>query len=181
VQCIYPILIQSYTIALSVILLAACSTDEQKKPAMETREQAPEEPVEKVVKSDAEWREELTPEQYRILRQAGTEAPNGRVYKEFKKQGEGAYHCAGCGALLFTSKEKFDSGCGWPSFYDPAKAQNVKTHKDVTLGMVRVEVVCAKCDGHLGHVFEGEGFSTPTDKRYCINGVGLTFVPAQHE
>jgi peptide-methionine (R)-S-oxide reductase len=168
-------------IALSTFLLAACSADEQKKTAMEISDKSPEEPADKVVKSDDEWRAELTHEQYRILRKAGTEAPNGQVYKEFKKQGEGSYHCAGCGALLFSSKEKFDSGCGWPSFYDPAKAQNVKTRKDITLGMVRVEVVCAKCDGHLGHVFEGEGFNTPTDKRYCINGVGLTFVPAKGE
>jgi peptide-methionine (R)-S-oxide reductase len=166
-------------LALSTFLLATCSAEEQKKPAMETSDKSPQEPAGKVVKSDDEWRAALTPEQYRILRKAGTEAAHGEVYKEFKKQGEGTYHCAGCGALLFSSKEKFDSGCGWPSFYDPAKAQNVKTRKDVDFGMVRVEVVCAKCDGHLGHVFEGEGFKTPTDKRYCINGVGLKFVPAK--
>jgi peptide-methionine (R)-S-oxide reductase len=159
-------------------LLAACLGAEEKKPAMETRETAPAEPEEKVVKTDAEWREALTSEQYRILRQAGTERPHGAVYKEFKKQGEGSYHCAGCGALLFSSGEKFDSGCGWPSFYDPAKARNVKIKTDLSLGMKRVEVLCAVCDGHLGHVFEGEGFDTPTDKRYCINGVGLVFVPA---
>ena len=167
------------SLAFSAFLLAACSAGEQKKPAMDTSNQTPEEPSGKVVKSDAEWREALTPEQYRILRKAGTEAPHGEVYKEFKKQGEGTYHCAGCGALLFSSKEKFDSGCGWPSFYDPANAQNVKTRKDVSLGMVRVEVICAKCEGHLGHVFEGEGYKTPTDQRYCINGVGLKFVPAK--
>lgn len=160
-------------------LLAACTAGDEKKPVMETSSEAPVEPTAKVVKSDEEWRKTLTPEQYRILRQAGTERPNGEVYKEFKKQGEGAYHCAGCGALLFSSKEKFDSGCGWPSFYDPAKAQNVRTRKDLSMGKIRVEVVCAKCDGHLGHVFEGEGFDTPTDKRYCINGVGLKFVPAK--
>lgn len=166
-------------LALSTFLLAACSAGDEKKPAMETSDKTPAEPAGKVIKSDAEWRELLTPEQYRILRKAGTEAPHGEVYKEFKKQGEGTYHCAGCGALLFSSKEKFDSGCGWPSFYDPANAQNVKTRKDVTLGMVRVEVICAKCEGHLGHVFEGEGYNTPTDQRYCINGVGLEFVPAK--
>lgn len=166
-------------IAFYAFLLAACSAGKEKKITMETRTEPPEEPTGKVVKSDAEWREILTPEQYRILRKAGTEAPNGAIYKEFKKQGEGSYHCAGCGALLFSSREKFDSGCGWPSFYDPAKAQNVKTRKDDTLGMTRVEVICAKCDGHLGHVFEGEGFNTPTDLRYCINGVGLKFVPSK--
>lgn len=161
-------------------LQLACTADEN-KPVMEVSEEKPEQPTAKVVKSDEEWRKLLTPEQYRILRQAGTEAPHGKVYKEFKNQGEGSYHCAGCDALLFTSKQKFDSGCGWPSFYDPAKADNVVTKRDVSLGMVRIEVLCAICDGHLGHVFEGEGFDTPTDKRYCINGVGLKFVPAKQE
>ena len=158
-------------------LQAACTADD-KGPVMETSAEKPEEPLKKVTKTDEEWREQLTPEQYRILRQAGTEAPHGKLYKEFKKQGEGSYHCAGCDALLFSSKEKFDSGCGWPSFYDPAKAENVLTKVDHTLGMIRTEVICAVCDGHLGHVFKGEGFDTPTDLRYCINGVGLKFVPA---
>ena len=167
ISCIFP--------------LAACTAGDEKKTMMEISPEKPVEPAAKVEKTDEEWRKLLTPEQYRILRKAGTEAPNGAVYKQFKAQGEGSYHCAGCGAHLFSSKEKFDSGCGWPSFYDPAKAENVKTKKDISLGMVRVEVVCAKCDGHLGHVFEGEGFNTPTDKRYCINGVGLKFVPAKGE
>ncbi len=163
------------------LLLAACSAGDEKKSAMETRSEAPAEPAAKVVKSDEEWQNLLTAEQYHILRKAGTERPNGAVYKEFKQQGEGSYHCAGCGALLFSSREKFDSGCGWPSFYDPAKVENVLTRKDVALGMIRVEVICAKCEGHLGHVFEGEGFDTPTDKRYCINGGGLKFVPAKQD
>ena len=162
-----------------LFLLAACSAGDDKKSAMQTRPDSPADPAEKVVLSEVEWKQRLTPEQFRILREAGTERPNGAVYKEFKQQGKGAYHCAGCGALLFSSNEKFDSGCGWPSFYDPAKAENVRTRKDTTLGMTRIEVLCAKCDGHLGHIFEGEGFNTPTDKRYCINGVGLTFVPAR--
>jgi len=162
-----------------ILFLAACSAGDEKKPVMETRNEVPSEPAGKVLKSDEEWRKLLTADQYHILREAGTERPNGAVYKEFKKQGQGSYHCADCGAVLFSSNEKFDSGCGWPSFYDPAKAANVRTRKDVSLGMTRVEVTCAKCDGHLGHVFEGEGFSTPTDKRYCINGGGLTFVPAK--
>ena len=161
--------------------LAACSAGDDKKGVMEISHEVPEEPAAKVVKSDEEWRKLLSPEQFHILREAGTERPNGKVYKEFKAQGAGTYHCAGCGALLFSSKEKFDSGCGWPSFYDPAKAENVSLKVDKSLGMVRTEVVCAKCDGHLGHVFEGEGFDTPTDKRYCINGVGLKFVPAKED
>ena len=160
------------------LAILSCTAEEAK---METRKEAPADPTAKVEKTDAEWKKELTPEQYRILREAGTERANGEVYKEFKHQGEGSYHCAGCGALLFSSKEKFDSGCGWPSFYDPAKAQNVKTKKDFSFGSVRTEVICAKCEGHLGHVFQGEGFNTPTDKRYCINGGGLFFVPAKAE
>jgi peptide-methionine (R)-S-oxide reductase len=132
----------------------------------------------KVVKSDEEWRQTLTPEQFHVLRQAGTERPFGPAYEEFKKQGAGTYVCGGCGAELFSSKEKFDSHCGWPSFYDPAQATNVITRDDSSLGMPRTEVICARCGGHLGHVFKGEGFPTPTDKRYCINGVSLKFVPA---
>lgn len=143
---------------------------------METLEKTPEEPSEKVFHSDEEWREILTPEQYHILRSSGTERPNGETYREFRQQSEGTYHCAGCGALLFSSNEKFDSHCGWPSFYDPAKAENVTTSRDESGGMLRIEVICAKCEGHLGHVFEGEGFDTPTDQRYCINGAGLKFV-----
>jgi peptide-methionine (R)-S-oxide reductase len=161
--------------------LAACSAEDKKKAVMETQPDVPAEPTGKVVKTDEEWKKELTPEQYRILRQAGTERANGEVYKEFKHQGKGTYHCAGCNALLFSSDQKFDSGCGWPSFYDPAKADNVILKKDVTLGMTRIEVICAKCEGHLGHVFEGEGFDTPTDKRFCINGGGLIYVPAKDE
>ena len=132
-----------------------------------------------VKKSSEEWKKILTPEQYRILREAGTEAPNGKVYQEFKHQGAGTYLCAGCDTELFSSKEKFDSRCGWPSFYDPSKAKNVKTSVDWHLGYPRTEVRCAVCDGHLGHVFTGEGFDTPTDKRYCINGTVLKFVPAK--
>lgn len=162
-----------------IFALAACSAEDDKKVVMETTSETPAEPSSKVVKTDEEWKKLLTSEQYRILRKSGTEAPNGAVYKEFKHQAEGAYHCAGCGALLFSSNQKFDSGCGWPSFFDPAKAENVTTKKDISLGAVRIEVNCAKCDGHLGHVFEGEGFDTPTDKRYCINGVGLKFVPTK--
>lgn len=144
---------------------------------MITLTSAPPEPETKVVRSDEDWRKILTPEQYQILREAGTERPNGETYRKFKQQAEGAYYCAGCGALLFSSKEKFDSHCGWPSFYDPADAQNVSTKRDDSAGMVRIEVTCARCDGHLGHVFEGEGYDTPTDQRYCINGAGLRFLP----
>ena len=137
--------------------------------------------IEKVVMEETEWKKKLTPEQYRILRKAGTERPFGEVYNTFKKQGIGTYVCAGCDTELFSSNEKFDSKCGWPSFYDPSKAKNVKTSVDYLLGYPRTEVLCAVCDGHLGHVFTGEGFDTPTDKRYCINGTVLKFVPNQEK
>lgn len=143
---------------------------------MSTADKAPEQPQKPVTKTDAEWRKQLTPEQYRIARQAGTERPNGDIYHEFKKQGAGTYYCVGCNAELFSSTEKFDSHCGWPSFYDPSKAKNVKSVRDPD--GFRIEVRCAVCDSHLGHVFTGEGFNTPTDKRYCINGTILKFVPA---
>ena len=140
-----------------------------------------EQEIEKVVMEETEWKKKLTPEQYRILRKAGTERPFGEVYNTFKKQGIGKYVCAGCDTELFSSNEKFDSKCGWPSFYDPSKAKNVKTSVDYLLGYPRTEVLCAVCDGHLGHVFTGEGFDTPTDKRYCINGTVLKFVPNQEK
>ena len=133
----------------------------------------------KVMKSPEEWKKSLTPEQYRILREAGTEAPYGKAYHEFKNQGHGTYLCSGCNTELFSSKERFDSKCGWPSFFDPSKAKNVKLSVDFHLGYARTEVKCAVCDGHLGHVFKGEGYDTPTDKRFCINGTVLKFVPSK--
>lgn len=165
---------------LALFALVSCDANGRKSAVMDPSPQSTQqisEPSGKVNKSEDEWRQLLSAEQYHILREAGTERPNGRAYKEFKQQGAGNYHCAGCSALLFSSKEKFESGCGWPSFYDPAKAENVETRTDSSLGMTRVEVLCARCGGHLGHVFTGEGFDTPTDRRYCINGGGLRFVP----
>jgi len=144
---------------------------------MEAYRQPPPPPTNKVVKTDAEWRAQLSQEQYQVLRHAATERPFGPVYEQFRRQGQGTYYCAGCGAELFSSNQKFDSHCGWPSFYDPADAKNVITRDDFAMGMVRTEVLCAVCGGHLGHVFKGEGFPTPTNLRYCINGVALKFVP----
>lgn len=175
----------SLIVTLSIAALGvSCAEADDEKPAtatgkeniIEVLKEAPPQPTAPVKKTEEEWKKILTPEQYRILREAGTERADGPVYKEFKAQGGGTYYCAGCGAELFTSKEKFDSHCGWPSFYDPSKA-NVKYQTDYLLGYARTEVLCKVCDGHLGHVFEGEGFSTPTDKRYCINGTVLKFVP----
>ena len=131
----------------------------------------------KVIKSDEEWKKKLTPEQYAVTRRAATEAPNGPAYEKFNAEGEGTYYCVCCGAELFTSNEKFHSGCGWPSFYDSSKAKNVLEKVDDSHGMHRIETVCKRCDAHLGHVFEKEGFKTPTDRRFCINGAALLFVP----
>ena len=127
-------------------------------------------------KSDEQWRQELTPEEYRVLREAGTERPYTGEY--WDTHTEGVYQCRACGTELFTSKEKFDSHCGWPSFWAPLAEGNVKYIHDRTLGMERVEVRCGNCDSHLGHVFEGEGYGTPTDQRYCINSVSLKLVSA---
>lgn len=128
--------------------------------------------------SDAEWRERLTAQQYNVLREAGTDRPFSPVYDEFKNEGAGTYVCTGCDTPLFTSATKFDARCGWPAFYDPAGTDSIEVKSDASMGMVRNEVVCAKCEGHLGHLFEGEGFKTPTDQRYCINATSLRFIPA---
>ena len=148
----------------------------QEKPMKES-EKTPPKIEDPAALSPEEWKEKLTPEQYRILREAGTERAFGKVYSQFKEQGSGTYYCAGCGAKLFSSTHKFDSRCGWPSFWDPAAIDSIETRVDNSHGMRRVEVVCGNCGGHLGHLFEGEGFDTPTDQRYCINGTVLHFVP----
>lgn len=125
----------------------------------------------------AEWRARLTAEQFHVLREAGTDRPFSAAYDAFKHQGGGTYVCTGCGATLFDSTTKFDARCGWPAFYDPATTDGIKVLRDESLGMVRTEVVCARCESHLGHLFEGEGFNTPTDQRYCINATSLRFIP----
>ncbi|HZB04273.1 MAG TPA: peptide-methionine (R)-S-oxide reductase MsrB [Actinomycetota bacterium] len=125
--------------------------------------------VARVEKTDEEWRRELTPEQYRVLRQQGTEPPFSHPYA-FSKD-EGVFRCAACGAELFGSDAKFDSGTGWPSFTEPAVAENVETETDTSHGMIRTEVRCRRCGSHLGHVFD-DG-PAPTGQRYCINGVCL--------
>jgi peptide-methionine (R)-S-oxide reductase len=129
--------------------------------------------VPRVVKTDEEWRAELTPAEYRVLRQAGTEQPFVGEYTDNHRLG--IYSCRACGAELFRSAEKFDSHCGWPSFFTPLAGEAVIEREDNSIGMRRVEVVCANCHSHLGHVFEGEGYATPTDLRYCINSISLKF------
>jgi peptide-methionine (R)-S-oxide reductase len=127
-------------------------------------------------KNDEEWRVRLSPAEFRVLRQAGTEAPWSGEYVDTKTQG--VYRCRACGYELFSSDTKFDSHCGWPSFFSPLAQDRVRYIEDSSHGMHRVEVRCGRCDSHLGHVFEGEGYGTPTDQRYCINSISLTLEPA---
>ena len=127
-----------------------------------------------IEKSDAEWREQLTPEQYEVLRKHGTERPFTGEY--WNAKADGIYRCAGCGAELFSSDTKFDSGTGWPSFTDPMVAENVETRKDKSLFMTRTEVICKACGGHLGHVFD-DGPRDAGGKRYCINSCALELDP----
>lgn len=130
-----------------------------------------------VAKSEADWKASLSPEQYRVLRMKGTERPFSGKYWNLKS--DGIYRCAGCGQTLFESKDKFESGCGWPSFSAPAAKAAVGETADATLGMRRTEILCSRCGGHLGHVFEDGPH--PTGLRYCINSASLEFQPASQD
>ncbi|CAH0052733.1 unnamed protein product [Clonostachys solani] len=128
-------------------------------------------------RTNDEWQAILNKEQFRILRQKGTEAPGtGEFNKHYPE--EGVYACAGCAAPLYKAKQKFNSNCGWPAYFDSIPGA-VTRHEDSTLGMTRTEIVCSNCGGHLGHVFKGEGFATPTDERHCVNSISLTFAPEE--
>ncbi|NUR85240.1 MAG: peptide-methionine (R)-S-oxide reductase MsrB [Nonomuraea sp.] len=127
--------------------------------------------MDKVVKSEAEWRVQLSPEEFHVLREAGTERPFTGEYVDTKD--EGVYSCRACGAELFRSEAKFESHCGWPSFFEPSESDAVTLIEDRSHGMARTEVRCAACGSHLGHVFHGEGYPTPTDDRFCINSISL--------
>lgn len=156
-----------FLLAFSVVF--SCQS-QQKEPAPK---QSPTSAKNKVFKTDEQWKKDLTPEQYRVLREKGTEIPHtGEYVNTFEK---GYYACAACGNKLFDSDSKFKSDCGWPSF-DTAIKGSVNYHNDNTLGMSRTEVTCAKCGGHLGHVFD-DGPQETTGQRYCTNSVSVTFIP----
>jgi len=130
-----------------------------------------------VQRSEQEWRAALAPEEFAVLREGGTERPFTGEY--WDSHTEGVYACRACGAELFRSSEKFESHCGWPSFFAPLAEDRVEYLTDRTFGMVRTEVRCAACGSHLGHVFEGEGYDTPTDQRYCINSISVRLEPTR--
>lgn len=160
-------------ISLAATTALACQTAIPPKKAANPQKKK----VYEVTKSDTEWKEQLSPEQYRILRDKGTErAFTGKLNKEYRP---GTYTCAGCGQELFVSDHKFDSGSGWPSFYKPSADGRVGEERDVTYGMVRTEIVCTRCGGHLGHVFD-DG-PKPTGLRYCVNSASLAFTPKDEE
>ncbi|KAI9869256.1 MAG: hypothetical protein M1813_000044 [Trichoglossum hirsutum] len=130
-----------------------------------------------VQKSDDEWRAVLNKEQFRILREKGTEAPSTGEYDNHHPSA-GVYACAACDAPLYRANHKFKSGCGWPAFFDAVPGA-VTRHTDNSLGMSRTEIVCSNCGGHLGHVFKGEGYNTPTDERHCVNSISLKFAEGE--
>lgn len=132
--------------------------------------------ADKVTLTDDQWREILSDEEFYVLRRSGTERPGTGRYLDHGKDEKGAYHCVGCGNYLYDAKHKFHSGCGWPSFNQEVGPGAITEHRDTSFGMVRTEMRCARCDGHLGHIFN-DGFDQPTGLRHCVNGTALIFVP----
>ncbi len=160
---------QILTIFLSILCLGGCS--DNRNPASGGPQEKPKRIMTKITRSDAEWRQILTPEQYRVLREKGTEPAFAGAY--WDNHEKGVYRCAACGAPLFRSQDKFDSGTGWPSFTMPIDTQAVATEEDDRVCMRRTEVLCAACGGHLGHVFD-DG-PAPTGLRYCMNSAAMKF------
>ena len=158
-------------ILLYTVILSACANAQQKKETVSTTQKNDTAMNQEMNKPDEEWKKILTPEQYRVLREKGTERPYTGKYE--KNTEKGVYTCAACGSELFSSDDKFDAGCGWPSFTQGIKDGKIKTSKDISFGMARTEITCAKCGGHLGHVFD-DG-PQPTGLRYCVNSISLDF------
>ena len=185
-------LIQMLTALLLVAFVAGCANESspyneqtaQIDPAMNESDPQPPSPSgldanetnDKVVLTDDQWRAVLSKQEFGVLRESGTEYPGTGRYLDHGKDDQGAYHCVGCGNYLYDAKHKFHSGCGWPSFNQEVGPGAITEYKDKSHGMVRTEMRCARCDGHLGHIFN-DGFDQPTGLRHCVNGTSLIFVP----